>query len=98
VFEFERTMADAEAEERFAADDGEVDPSANGDDRRCPCGHREFLLQAFMAVIDGRLQPVPIDVESLTCPACGREFEAVSLEDGQVVRGEYLGRTELDDD
>ena len=91
-------MADAEAERRFEGEDGDVDAVAAEDDRRCPCGHREFLLQAFMAVVDGRLQPVPVDVESLTCPECGREFEAVSLEDGQVVRGEYLGRTDLDDE
>ena len=62
---------------------------------RCACGGDEFMLEAYMAVIRGKLQPVPLEVESLTCPQCGREYEAVWLEDGTVARGEFLGRTEL---
>lgn len=85
--EFERTLADAEADEKFA-DVG---------DTACPCGSTEFLLEAFLHVVDGRPKPEPVDVESLTCPKCGREFEAVVLENGRIARGEFRGWTELDD-
>jgi hypothetical protein len=63
---------------------------------RCACGGDEFMLEAYMAVIRGKLQPVPLEVETLTCPQCGREYEAVWLEDGTVARGDFLGRTDLD--
>ena len=66
--------------------------STAGDETTCPCGHREFLLEGFWAVVDGLIQTVPVEVDALTCPECGREFEAVSLEDGRVVRGEFRGR------
>lgn len=85
--EVERTLAEAEADEAF----GVVADSA------CPCGSTEFLLEAFLHVVNGRMKPEPVDVEALTCPACGREFEAVVLENGGIARGEFRGWTELDD-
>ena len=94
-FEFERTLADVEAEARDAP--AVADDALETSDTTCPCGHNEFLLEAFMHVVDGRLKPVPVEVESLTCPECGREFEAVSLEDGRVVRGEFRGWADVDD-
>lgn len=86
---FERTLADVEQESK--------DEGKGGDETTCPCGSREFLLEAFLHVVDGRAKAVPVDVESLTCPECGREFEAVTLEDGRFVKGAFLGRTALDD-
>jgi hypothetical protein len=94
-FEFERTLADVEA------DQGPVDEvedevehvrrPAGGDDTRCICGHDELLLQAFFEVKGGVLAREPLDVETLTCPECSREYEAVLLEDGGVRRGDFLG-------
>ena len=86
--EFERTLADAEAEESFDA----------ANDFACPCGSTEFLLEAFLHVVNGTPKPVPIEVEGLTCPRCGREFEAVQLEGGRVARGDFRGWTDVDDD
>jgi hypothetical protein len=96
----ERTMAQAEADlaESAPAAAAPAPGGAPASDLVCPCGSREFLLEAFLHVVDGRMKPVPVDVESLTCPACGREFEAIQLEDGRVVRGEFRGYAELDDD
>jgi hypothetical protein len=65
---------------------------------RCACGADEFMLEAYMAVIAGKLQPVPLEVETLTCPQCGREYEAIWLESGTVARGDYLGRADLGGD
>ena len=80
-------------------DPGRTDQSkaAPNAQTRCACGGEEFMLEAFMAVIRGKLQPVPLELESLTCPQCGREYEAVWLEDGTVARGDFLGRTELEE-
>lgn len=88
----ERTLEAAEAE---ALSDGA--PASTTDDGRCLCGNRELLLQAYYAVTDGRIAADPLEVEGLTCPECGREFEAVMLEDGRVVRGELQGFADLDD-
>ena len=87
-FEFERTLADAEAEEKFE-DVG---------DFACPCGSKDFLLEAFLHVVNGQPKPEPVEVESLTCPECGREFEAVQLEGGRIARGEFRGWTDVDDE
>lgn len=80
----ERTLADAEA----AADTGET----------CSCGSNEFLLEAYLHVVDGRIDPKPVEVETLTCPSCGREYEALLAEDGGILRGDYVGQADLDDD
>ena len=78
-------------------DPGRTDETnAAPDSVRCACGADEFMLEAYMAVIRGKLQPVPLEVETLTCPQCGREYEAVWLEGGTVARGDFLGRTDLE--
>jgi hypothetical protein len=112
--EFERTLADAEADAlrpasldddpAFGGDepleDGEVSPqvpAAPGEPARCACGSEEFVLEAYLSVIRGKPQPEPLEVEALTCPQCGREYEAVWLESGLVARGDLLGQIDLDD-
>lgn len=92
-WEGERTLAEAEAEQAE-----EATGEAGGGDTTCPCGSTEFLLEAYLHVVDGRPKPEPVDVEGLTCPKCGREFEAVQLEGGRIVRGEFRGYAELGDD
>ena len=89
-WEGERTLA--AAEEDRGAKDALVEPT----DTRCLCGSEELLLEAFLQVVDGRPVPQPVEVETLTCPQCGREFEAVLTEDGRVLRGEFQGYVELD--
>lgn len=91
-FEFERTLADAEADAAasFEATEGSADTS-------CICGHTEFVLEAFMHVVGGKLEPVPVEVEGLTCPECGREYEAVLADPGRVLRGDFRGWADLDD-
>src|SRR5690349_12486982 len=86
----ERTLADAEA-------DAEMTESGGGTDTTCPCGSEEFLLQAFLHVVNGVPKPTPVDVEGLTCPNCGREFEAIEGENGRILRGDFVGYTDLDD-
>ena len=71
--------------------------SSEGQGARCACGSEEFLLEAYLAVIGGRPQPEPVELESLTCPQCGREYEAIWLQDGRVARGEYRGQTDIDE-
>jgi hypothetical protein len=90
-WEAERTMADAE-------EDAAVEATGTGTDTSCPCGSHEFVLEAFLHVVDGKVRPEPIDVESLTCPQCGREFEAVEGEGGVILRGAFLGHVEVEDD
>lgn len=85
-FEGERTLAGAE-EDR--------ETTSGTDDARCPCGCAQFLLEGFFAVEEGRLSADPVELGSLTCPECGREFEAVQAEDGRVLRGELLGYVEV---
>lgn len=58
---------------------------------RCACGSETMLLQAFLQVVDGRITPEPVEVETLTCPECGREFEPILKDDGTVLRGDFLG-------
>jgi hypothetical protein len=91
-WESERTLASAEEE---AAERESFDASA---DTACPCGNREVLLEAYLRVVDGKLDPEPLEVETLTCPECGREFEAVQAEGGRVLRGDFLGHAEMDDE
>lgn len=86
----ERTLAAAEADAKDAS-------VATADDAKCPCGSEEFVLEAFMHVVGGKIRPVPVEVEGLTCPQCGREFEVVEGADGRVLRGEFRGFAELDD-
>jgi len=88
----ERTLAEAEEAAELEK------AGAEATDRTCPCGSHEFVLEAFLHVVDGKVKPEPIDVESLTCPQCGREFEAIEAEGGGILRGEFRGYVELDDD
>ena len=88
-FESERTLADAEEDQSLAADEG---------DARCPCGSSRFLLEGFFGVEGGRISAEPLELGSLTCPECGREFEAVQAAGGRVLRGQLLGYVAVDDD
>ena len=67
-----------------------------GSTARCACGGEEFVLEAYFAVVRGQPQPVPLELEALTCPQCGREYEAIWLDGGLVARGDYRGKTDLD--
>jgi hypothetical protein len=90
-WENERTLAAAEEDETLSGD-------TELSDRACPCGSNEFVLQAFLHVVGGRIRHEPIDVESLTCPHCGREFEAIESEGGEILRSEFRGQVDLEDD
>jgi DNA-directed RNA polymerase subunit RPC12/RpoP len=90
-WESERTLAEAEEGDAIESDD-----DLSG--RSCPCGSREFVLEAFLHVVEGRIRHEPIDVEALTCPHCGREFEAIESEGGEILRGEFRGQVELEDE
>jgi hypothetical protein len=72
----ERTMAEAEQDTAGT---------------RCACGSTSFVLEAYLEVVDGRINLEPVEVEALTCPECGREYEPVLLGDGKVVRGDFIG-------
>lgn len=78
-WEGERTLAAAEA-------DDEAEGAAS-----CACGSDSFVLEAYHEVRGGKLAPEPVEVEALTCPHCGREYEAVLLGEGRVQRGAFLG-------
>jgi hypothetical protein len=91
-WESERTLAAAEAD----VPEPEATPTSGGD-AACLCGNRELLLEAYLRVIDGRVDPEPLEVETLTCPECGREFEAIQVEGGRIARGELVGQTDLDE-
>jgi hypothetical protein len=67
----------------------EVEADKGGD--RCICGSDHFVLEAFLEVEGGMLSMEPAEVEALTCPECGREYEAVLLGAGRVARGEFRG-------
>jgi len=90
-WESERTLADVEAEqaERPLLDDGGL---------RCACGSEEFLLEAYLHVVGGVPRPEPVEVETLTCPACSREYEAIQGEGGRILRGDFLGWADLDEE
>jgi len=78
----ERTLADAEQDTEST---------------RCACGSERFVLEAYLEVEGGMLAPEPVEVEALTCPECGREYEPVLLGSGRVTRGEFRGYFEDDD-
>lgn len=84
----ERTLAEAEEAQTISAQEGDsgVEP--------CPCGSTEFVLEAFLHVVGGKVNPKPLDIEGLTCPNCGREFEAIEGTDGAILRGEFRGYME----
>ena len=81
----DRTLADAERDAR------------EGQGERCACGSGRFVLEAYLEVDGGRVLPDPVEVEALTCPECGREYEPILLGDGKVQRGEFLGYFEEDE-
>jgi len=78
----ERTMAQAEQDKGGT---------------RCVCGSERFVLEAYLEVEGGMVAPEPVEVEALTCPECGREYEPVLLGSGRVVRGEFRGFFEEND-
>jgi DNA-directed RNA polymerase subunit RPC12/RpoP len=84
----ERTMAEAEADQAL--------PEA-ASDLVCPCGSKEFVLEAFLHIVNGVAKPEPLDLESLTCPQCGREFEAIQAEGGRYLRGDFIGYVDVDE-
>lgn len=88
----ERTLADAET------DALETEEIGDETGTRCACGSEEFLLEAYLHVVGGVPKPEPVDVETLTCPECGREYEAIQAEGGKVLRGDFLGYADLDED
>ena len=98
-FEFERTLAAAEEDGGAAPEERQREEGAStaSADERCTCGSSELLLEAYLQVVDGRPRAELVEVESLTCPQCGKEYEAVQMEDGRVLRGEFLGYVDLED-
>ena len=80
----ERTMAEAEAD-------------VPGSDTRCMCGSERFVLEAYLEVAGGMPNPEPIEVEALTCPECGREYEPILTGNGSILRGEFRGYFDEDD-
>lgn len=93
--DFERTLAAAEQD---AALDSATGPQSSAAITKCACGSGEFVLEAYLHVIDGRARPDPIEVESLTCPKCGREYEGIVGEGGRILRGDFLGFVEQDEE
>ena len=96
TFEFERTLADVEADAALSKPLVEAQPADA--DALCPCGNETFVLEAYMEVTRGKLLPTPVETQSLTCPECAREFEAIVTADGRVLRGDFLGYADLGDD
>jgi hypothetical protein len=88
-FEGERTMADAEQDA--------LEEPTSGSDTRCKCGSERFVLEAYLEVEGGMPNPEPIEVEALTCPECGREYEPIVV-GGRVLRGEFRGFFDDHDD
>ena len=86
----ERTMADAEQDAREEA-------SAPAGGTRCACGSERFVLEAYLEVEAGVPNATPIEVEALTCPECGREYEPI-LAGARVLRGEFRGFFEDEDE
>jgi hypothetical protein len=89
-FEIERTLAAAEEDSAVAEEPGAAQ------DVRCTCGSNEFVLEAYVHVVDGHAMEL-VEVETLSCPQCGREYEAIQAEDGRLLRGEFLGTVDLDE-
>lgn len=88
----ERTLAASEEDERAAGSGSVVDF-----DVRCACGSNEFLLEAYLHVVGGRARPEIVEVETLTCPACSREYEAIQGEDGRILKGDFVGHAQEED-
>ncbi|MBI5547586.1 MAG: hypothetical protein HY901_27195 [Deltaproteobacteria bacterium] len=99
-FEFERTLAAAEEDGAAGGLDaqGEGGGPDAGTEACCTCGSNEFLLEAYLHVVDGRPRQELVEVETLSCPHCGKEYEAVQMEDGRILRGEFQGHVELEDE
>lgn len=87
----ERTMADAE-------EDAREEQSGAGSETSCNCGSRRFVLEAYLEVDGGVPNREPIEVEALTCPECGREYEPILAGDGRILRGEFRGYFEDGED
>ena len=64
----------------------------------CACGGNEFLLQAYLHIVDGKPRDEMVEVEGLTCPQCGREYEAIPVAGGRILRGDFVGYAEIDND
>jgi len=80
-----------------AEQDAREDRSAPGSETRCQCGSTRFVLEAYLEVDGGVPNPEPIEVEALTCPECGREYEPI-FANGRIVRGEFRGYFEEDEE
>jgi hypothetical protein len=100
-WESERTLAAAEQDQAELA---ATQPAATDDAPggaavvTCACGSHEFLLQAYLHVVDGQPQDEMVEVEGLTCPQCGREYEAIPVAGGRVLRGNFVGYADLPSD
>lgn len=81
-----------------AEQDAREQQAGKGSDLRCACGSQRFVLEAYLEVDGGTLNGEPIEMEVLTCPECGREYEPVVAEDGRILRGEFRGYFEDDED
>ena len=86
----ERTLADAEQ-------DALEEQAAPAGGTRCACGSDRFVLEAYLEVNAGVPNPEPIEMEALTCPECGREYEPI-LAGGKILRGEFRGFFEEEDE
>src|SRR5579862_1644082 len=75
----ERTLAAAEEDEK-----------GGGDETHCVCGSERFVLEAYLEVVGGMPEPEPVEVEALTCPECGREYEPILTGNGRVMRGQFI--------
>ena len=94
----DRPATDWESERTLEAAEADTSARSAAGEFRCLCGSADLLLQAYYAVSDGRVASEPLELEGLTCPECGREYEAVAMEDGRIARGELVGLESLDDD
>ena len=80
-----------------AEQDALEDRSAPGSETRCVCGSQRFVLEAYLEVDGGMPNPEPIEVEALTCPECGREYEPILTGNGRILRGEFRGYFDAED-
>ena len=55
------------------------------------------MLEAYLEVDGGMPNPEPIEVEALTCPECGREYEPILTGNGRILRGEFRGYFDAED-
>jgi hypothetical protein len=96
----ERTLAAAEKDE---AELQATQPAASEEGPggaavvTCACGANEFLLQAWLHVVDGQPLQEMVEVEGLTCPQCGREYEAIPIAGGRILRGDFVGYADLEE-